>query len=114
MEPLAYLAYAALFLIVGVMIDLAITARRLRNEVSRLRATLEHGLHYFIFVHSAYPKGTLYNHEGGFSIWAFRGGKWQLEADYCREGYEPGPPPTRTDVIEGYAIRQLGVKKRPR
>ncbi len=114
MELLAYIACAALFLILGVMIDVAITARRLRDEASRLRAALEHGLHYFIFVRPHYPNGTLHSHEGGFCVWVFRGGDWKLEANYCQEGYEPGAPPTRTDVIEGYAIRQLGVKKRPR
>lgn len=107
MEMLAYLAVAALFVLLGVVIDIAVNVRRLRSVVTN-------GLHYFMFEHHAYPSGPVYNrYEGGFCIWVFRGGKWTLEADFCEEGYEPGAPPSRTGDIEGYAIRQLGVKKRP-
>jgi len=113
-EMLAYLACAALFVLLGVVIDIAISVRRLKDEASRLRAVVEKVLHYFMFVYPAYPKGTLYEYEGGFSIWMFRRGEWKLEANFCKEGYEPGAPPSRTGVNEGFAIRQLGVKKRPR
>ncbi len=104
---LAYLATAALFVLLGVVIDIAVSVRRLRSVVAN-------GLHYLMFEYHAYPTGHSYKYEGGFCIWVFRGGKWTLEADFCEEGYEPGAPPARTGEMEGYAIRQLGVKKRPR
>ena len=49
--------------------------------------------------------------EAGYSVWLFLGGRWDLIEDRCREGYEPGPPPSKPGLHEGYAIRKAGVKK---
>jgi hypothetical protein len=113
-ELLAYVAVGALAVLLGLVIDVALSIRRIRTEATQLRTTVEKGMHFLMFDKPAYPPGTQPKYEGGFGVWVYRGGVWRLEANFSAEGYEPGPPPSRPGEYEGYAIRQLSVKKKPR
>jgi hypothetical protein len=113
-ELLTYLAVGALAVLVGLMIDVALSVRRIRSESTQLRTTVEQGMHYLMFEKPEYPPGTMPKFAGGFSVWVYRGGAWRLEANFSDEGYEPGPPPSGPGEHEGYAIRQLSVKKKGR
>jgi hypothetical protein len=113
MEVIASFACLILLAILIVLIDVARTARQLRGDASLMRSIVEHGLHYFMFDrHGSHFFGSIPPVDCGFCVWVFRRGNWQIEGNYCAEGYEPGPPPSRAGVIEGYAVRQLAVKKR--
>jgi hypothetical protein len=112
MEVITYLACGLLFAILVVLILIAVIVQGLRRDAFHLRLIIESGLYYFMYERPMYPMGTTHRPEGGFCVWVFRGGEWKLEGNYCTVGYEPGPPPNRTGVIEGYAVRQLAVKKR--
>ncbi len=113
MDLLAFLACGLLLAILVVLIVIAVTIRGLRSDICQFRSVTEHGMNYFMFNRQSSPLGSVGKCDGGFSVWVFRGGQWKLEGNYCLEGYEPGPPPYRSGLMEGYAVRQLAVKKRP-
>ncbi len=113
MELLTYMDHGLLFAILIVLVFIAVTGHRLRSEVAHLRSVIESGLNHFMFDWHTHSMGSIGGWEGGFCIWVFRGGKWTLEGDFCLEGYEPGPPPCGVGLMEGYAVRQLAVRKRP-
>jgi hypothetical protein len=39
--------------------------------------------------------------KGGFSLWQFTGGQWELRKHACEEGYEGGEPPREPGAFEG-------------
>jgi hypothetical protein len=112
-EVLAYIAVAALLVLVGIALDHAVTSRRLRSEVSELIERVHKGVDELLFHNSAYAVGRALEQEGGFCVWEYRGGQWTLVEDYSEHGFGPGQPPNRPDAFEGLAVRQLSVKKPP-
>jgi hypothetical protein len=42
---------------------------------------------------------------GGFSIYVFRNGRWELESDLSAPGFEPSPP-TIPGSFEGHVIKK--------
>jgi hypothetical protein len=109
METVAYVACALLVVVLGVLTDIAVSARAIKSTLARQQAQLEAAID--IFIKCSYPTGWSKKDEAGICVWVFRGGVWKLEGKYCGEGYEPGPPPSRKDAVEGYAVKQVCVKK---
>ena len=43
---------------------------------------------------------------GGYSLWVFRSGSWELMRSSCPEGYLPGGPPSQAGQFEGEVVRK--------
>jgi hypothetical protein len=43
---------------------------------------------------------------GGYSLWVFRCGSWELMKSSCSEGYLPGGPPSQEGQYEGEVVRK--------
>jgi hypothetical protein len=112
-EMMGYVGTGALVILVAASVAVVVMLRGLQSDVAGLRDVVEKGLHYLMYDQKLYGRPRP-DEDCGFSIWTYRNGVWQLAGNYCGEGYEPGPPPTRKGVHEGYSVRQLGVKKKPR
>jgi hypothetical protein len=98
-----------LVLLFAALIDLVLSARKIAARLSRLECLVESAIHYFTFDHRAYPY-THHMADGGFSVWAYRSGKWEMTDDFSREGFEPGPPPPHPGSFENEAVRKPSVR----
>ena len=49
--------------------------------------------------------------ETGYSLWAWRGGRWQLTEDRSKPGHVPGPEPSGVGRAEGFVTRVGSVRK---
>jgi hypothetical protein len=80
------------------------------GELRRIRDLL--GQHEnFLWRMAPMVSSRFYVPFGGFSIWAYRRGNWELEKEYCQNGFETGPPPRLPGAYEGQCVKKECVPK---
>ncbi len=101
MDYVQYVNLAATVVVLSTVVCAWISVRRALDQIeSRLpECTMSH-------IHSRGAIAT-----GGYTLWAYREGDWQLEKDYSEPGFACGPPPARTGWYEGEIVRTGSVRK---
>ncbi len=114
MDVIPIITCALLAVLVGMMLDAAVQLRRIHSALALHHRNVESFLHYFLFEKDLYSDYRPKEHDdSGFCVWVYHNGQWKVAADYSREGFEPGPPPSYKGSCEGYAVKQPSVKIKP-
>ncbi len=79
------------------MIWVAMEMTLIRSRISEVVGADEEGEKS---THGADPKL-----QGGYGIYIYKNGRWELESDLSAPGYEPSPP-TLAGAFEGHVVRK--------
>jgi hypothetical protein len=91
------------------LVDIAISMRTLRASYIPKREALRVVPDTSKRDTSAWPYPT-----GGDSLWVYRKreNQWELEASNCQPGFEPGPPPGKPGLHDGYRVRRPCIRSK--
>jgi hypothetical protein len=99
-----YLQYVNLVATAAVLLTVVCAWINVRRALDQIKSQLPQ--HTMDHVHNTGAIAT-----GGYTLWAYREGDWQLEKDYSEPGFACGPPPARTGWYEGEIVRTGSVRK---
>jgi hypothetical protein len=78
----------------------------LRTQVQRIETTLQEHVTETLYVPNTLLTAS---NKGGWVVWIFKDGGWQIKEAKCADGYIPGPPPPFTGSFDGFCVRQNAV-----
>ena len=102
MEYVPYINLAATVVVLVTIISVWIDMKR---TLGKLQAGPVAG--NMVHIHNAGGISTVA--AGGYTLWAYRQGAWQLERDRSEPGFACGLPPARTGWYEGEVVRTGSV-----
>jgi len=95
MNYLEYLNSVGILLVLLLMAGLWIDLRR---AIAEVKSRLPKGPGPHVHNTGGIPAG-------GYALWAYRDGQWQLERDSSEPGFQCGPPPGRAGWYEGEIVK---------
>ena len=99
-----FLQYVNLVATIVVLVTVVCAWISVRRSLDQIKSLLSEGT--MSHIHNTGAIAT-----GGYTLWAYRKGDWQLEKDYSEPGFACGPPPARTGWYEGEIVRTGSVRK---